>query len=643
VSANVEANRPFPEEQSPKHRISKGVERPVACPFKPDKFPDELKGFNSYVTWSYVRKDGTWTKVPYIAGKNRRASHSDPGTWRSFENACACSRMGPSVNGRRPDGVGFVFGEADPYCGIDLDDARDPETGEIKPWAVSIVERLKSYAEVSVSRTGIHIIVRAKLSRPGRKRPYDDGAVEIYDRSRYFTLTGDPINECGIEDRQAEVEELYAALAPKPQPIPTWRPTGERNGNAAKNGAGELPPTPDSISDEELLIIARRAKNGGRFSDLYDRGDISRYGSASEADAACLSDLAFWTGGNRLRMDALFRASALYRQKWERADYRQRTIDFVLAGRTKFFEPKPQKKTKGSAKEQEKHGEQTSQSETPSDSGATRESTGYSIIRNWMYGELIPIFRRGEKLFSQAWGRDVSMGSICTAPPHDLVLRLYNATDAPRDPTGQYIARNRLPGFFKNWAPTAYVDILRTLPFEEVVDEISDPAREKFRMQVARELNTLVSLGYRYDDKVNKRTDDNDRCRSEIERRSVIDWCFAWAKKGPWAKIRSYWCWVRRDDDDISRVRIALRPELFDQLHRGSELSTLGANKFGRLCELYEVGASIRATGSRAVELDPKFVEELRIDPDGRIDDFRRTRAGVRENARHNGKNGTVS
>jgi putative DNA primase/helicase len=49
--------------------------------------------------------------------------------------------------------------------------------------------------------------------------------------------------------------------------------------------------------------------------------------------------LAFWTGPDPERIDKLFRHSGLYRRKWERKDYRERTIARALEGRTEFYEP----------------------------------------------------------------------------------------------------------------------------------------------------------------------------------------------------------------------------------------------------------------------------------------------------------------
>jgi hypothetical protein len=48
--------------------------------------------------------------------------------------------------------------------------------------------------------------------------------------------------------------------------------------------------------------------------------------------------LAFWTGPDPRRIDRLFRQSGLYRDKWERADYRETTIGLALSGLA-FWEP----------------------------------------------------------------------------------------------------------------------------------------------------------------------------------------------------------------------------------------------------------------------------------------------------------------
>lgn len=96
--------------------------------------------------------------------------------------------------------------------------------------------------------------------------------------------------------------------------------------------AASRPPHRD---DAALLAHARAARNGAKFAALYDAGDVSGYTSASEADLALCSLLAFWAGGNATRMDGLFRRSALMRPKWNEArgaeTYGARTIATALA------------------------------------------------------------------------------------------------------------------------------------------------------------------------------------------------------------------------------------------------------------------------------------------------------------------------
>ena len=67
-------------------------------------------------------------------------------------------------------------------------------------------------------------------------------------------------------------------------------------------------------------------KRGRDFQTLFFNGDIRAYGSQSEADSALCTLLAFWCDRDPIQMDKLFRQSALYRPKWEREDYRIRTI-----------------------------------------------------------------------------------------------------------------------------------------------------------------------------------------------------------------------------------------------------------------------------------------------------------------------------
>lgn len=113
------------------------------------------------------------------------ASATDPDTWDSFETAIRHTRT------KNADGVGFVFTDDDPIVGVDLDDCRDPVTGEIDDTALDIIDRLDSYTEISPSGTGYHVLITGELL-DGRNRR---GSIELYDTARFFTVTGDHVEE----------------------------------------------------------------------------------------------------------------------------------------------------------------------------------------------------------------------------------------------------------------------------------------------------------------------------------------------------------------------------------------------------------------------------------------------------------------
>ena len=143
-----------------------------------ENIPEELRRRPQWLVWKLEERDSKPTKIPYIAGGVGKASSTDSETWRSFDEAVVALKTG------RYDGIGFVFSTGDPYAGIDLDDCRNPESGELEVWAAKTVQDLDGYAEVSPSGTGVHIIVRGKATNKKR------GKVEAYSSERYFTITG---------------------------------------------------------------------------------------------------------------------------------------------------------------------------------------------------------------------------------------------------------------------------------------------------------------------------------------------------------------------------------------------------------------------------------------------------------------------
>ncbi len=293
--------------------------------------PAELMELEQWVAWRAEPGDEEGDKprkIPINPRTGNRAASTKGGTWGRIDSALQRA----AADGLA--GIGFVFTVDDPYVGIDLDKCREPKTGEIAPWAQAIVEQLDSYTEVSPSGTGIHVIVRGTLPA-GRRRK---GHVEMYDRGRYFTVTGDrmPGTRATIEERQEQIDALHARVFETDHSQPT-EPTGHFEPASAPPSSG----TP-STNDDEVIEKALAAKNGTRFQRLWE-GDHSAYVSQSEADLALCGLLAFWTRGDTDQIDRLFRRSGLMRDKWDKlrggTTYGANTIEKALAGKAEFYSP----------------------------------------------------------------------------------------------------------------------------------------------------------------------------------------------------------------------------------------------------------------------------------------------------------------
>lgn len=148
-------------------------------------------------------------KIPYgIDG--RPASSTNPRTWSSFQDALAAWRR---TLPRYP-GLGFVFSPSNNLTGIDLDNVLD-SGGNLKSWGVGIVNQFAdTYMEVSPSGLGLKIWARGSIPSCLAKVRVGDGGVEMYDRDRYFTVTGQVFRGAPleIEDHDHDLNELYRCL-----------------------------------------------------------------------------------------------------------------------------------------------------------------------------------------------------------------------------------------------------------------------------------------------------------------------------------------------------------------------------------------------------------------------------------------------
>ena len=287
--------------------------------------PEAVKQECRFCCWRYEDRGGKKTKVPYQPVTGMRAQSNDRNSFVPFETA---------MNAHGYDGMGI--GIFDGLCAIDLDHCLTD--GKLTDIAADIIRLMHSYTEVSPGGDGIHILFRAIGFHYDTGRYYimnHRQGIEVYvsgATNKYVTVTGNRFTQDDFGDRPEELKQLLERYMTRP------------NGNmGVVNPAGNAINAENSLSDDDLIRRAMNSKNGDAFARLW-RGDISGYPSQSEADQSLCSRLAFWTGRDAGRMDALFRRSGLMRQKWDRpqsgSTYGQITIRNAIRHCSEIYTPR---------------------------------------------------------------------------------------------------------------------------------------------------------------------------------------------------------------------------------------------------------------------------------------------------------------
>lgn len=166
---------------------------------------ETLKSIPHWICWkNEVRGDDDKpSKIPKNPYSGGNASSTNKDTWSSFMGAVRAKKL------YSMDGLGWVFTEEVGIIGIDLDNCLDKD-GKLANWAKKIVDSIHSYAEISPSGQGLHIFVRATI--PKALGPTPGGRVEIYNKGRYFTMTGQILGSSEeIATNQAAVDSLWKA------------------------------------------------------------------------------------------------------------------------------------------------------------------------------------------------------------------------------------------------------------------------------------------------------------------------------------------------------------------------------------------------------------------------------------------------
>ena len=220
--------------------------------------------------------------------------------------------------------------------GIDLDGCRHSETGKLTDWAEQIIDALDSYTEITPSQTGARVWVRGVL--PTGDKVFnlnpavgygDKVKIEVFTDSRYFTVTGQSYFDPAGDVEERDLTEVYQLLhdirakypAPKKQSDASSSPSSNQPVQIEKLGAFD--------TDKYSIFMHGTIESRSPFVISDGNGKLE-YPSQSEADMALATVLAIKYDGDRQKIDTDFRASKLYRPKWDRDDYRTNTIDKAI-------------------------------------------------------------------------------------------------------------------------------------------------------------------------------------------------------------------------------------------------------------------------------------------------------------------------
>lgn len=273
-----------------------------------EKIPNELKncGYFCEWTWDEERK----TKKPL-------AKTNDITTFTSFENIKNKERIG--------------LGMFNNICGIDIDHCINTD-GELSATATDILQTINSYAEISPSNTGVHILFKLDESQQIDNKNSDyylnnrNTNVEVYQGSKtnkFLTLTGNTIKgyENFVEINQDTILKVLNKYMKK-----DTRETIKQAQNSISSESDI-----NIQNDKEFLEIGLSKDN--KLLELWNSIPSGSGGNESETDLALMNKLAYWTNKNHNLMESSFEDSNYYKnkddyhlKKWERVDYRRELI-----------------------------------------------------------------------------------------------------------------------------------------------------------------------------------------------------------------------------------------------------------------------------------------------------------------------------
>ncbi|HHB0322003.1 phage/plasmid primase, P4 family [Staphylococcus aureus] len=261
------------------------------------EIPDELKELPNWVLWraELDNKRQEYKKVPYsFAGYH--ASSTEKDTWTIFNPIYNLYE-----NNNKYDGIGFVLSCDDKYIVLDIDNAVDAETNQLKTDLAKEMVQL-TYCEISPSGTGLHCFFKGELPEQ-RKKKRSDLDIELYDNARFMTVTGESIGQSEIYEEQEVLNNLVERFFKEEQNFET--------------GLTYDPNHKSELLDDEVVDLMLKSKQKDKISDLLKGNYEPYFDSPSEAVQSLLHYLAFYTNKDKQQMENIFLNYNNLTDKWD--------------------------------------------------------------------------------------------------------------------------------------------------------------------------------------------------------------------------------------------------------------------------------------------------------------------------------------
>ena len=304
-----------------------------------ENIPDELKREKRWCLYKIIQRDGKNTKLPLMPN-GKPAKSNDKTTWNSYEDCIA------ALNRNIGDGLGFMLGDG--YIGIDIDKVSDDifvysMDYRAKSMTADFLRGISTYAEISPSKTGLHFIGKGEV--PGERKRYKN--LEIYDKDRFFTVTGNVLkdrNRNKVINIDSELKPLYEKYMPKINVI-----NSENKRNQITTFLKD-----DQDIVEKLFDRGYFSYTGEDLRRIYYGNYESYFNSQSEADFFMLQRLLYYTADVEQAI-SFMENSGLKREKWYKrrgnTDYIHYIADKAISSINQFYDWRKEELLKDKAEE----------------------------------------------------------------------------------------------------------------------------------------------------------------------------------------------------------------------------------------------------------------------------------------------------